>query len=190
MNFLVGSIAMWGCVAIEFGVKSDSNRPVYQVQELEETDWWAWIGGLFGSLLICGVTLGIPALGAVSFTLIFVSTQLVSSVVADHIGAFGYNVVPINAFGGTRIAGALLAISAAAAFRLEPPKWLSCLNSWPCKRWKTKSRKDTIEKFKQMQSNPNYRRSSFIARIPLDFDLDDDEGPNPDKTEKSDTVNV
>ena len=86
-NFIVGAIALWVCVAIEYAADPNASLPIYQSQEGETMQWWAWTGGLFGALLICGITLGIPALGAVGFTLIFVSTQLVAAVIAGEICA-------------------------------------------------------------------------------------------------------
>lgn len=86
-NFIVGAIALWVCVAIEYAADPNVSLPIYQSQEGETMHWWAWTGGLFGALLICGITLGIPALGAVGFTLIFVSTQLIAAVVAGRIRA-------------------------------------------------------------------------------------------------------
>ena len=86
-NFIIGAFALWVCVAIEYAADPNASLPIYQPQEGETMYWWAWTGGLFGALLICGITLGIPALGAVGFTLIFVSTQLVAAVVAGEICA-------------------------------------------------------------------------------------------------------
>ena len=90
----------------------------------------------------------------------------------DAIGAFGYTVVPLDAYGGRRIVGAILAIVAAAAFRLSPPSWLSCLNSWPCQRFnKRDSREadlDDLDLYRTSVLSNGTNRSSFIARVPLD----------------------
>lgn len=81
--------------------------------------------------------------------------------------------MPLDAYGGRRIVGAILAILAAAAFRLSPPSWLSCLNSWPCQRFNKKldSREadlDDLDLYRTSVLSNGTKRSSFIARVPLD----------------------
>ena len=107
-----------------------------------------------------------------AFLIYFISTSLFSCAHPDAIGAFGYTVVPLDAYGGRRIVGAILAIVAAAAFRLSPPSWLSCLNSWPCQRFnKRDSREadlDDLDLYRTSVLSNGTNRSSFIARVPLD----------------------
>lgn len=80
--------------------------------------------------------------------------------------------MPLDAYGGRRIVGATLAILAAAAFRLSPPSWLSCLNSWPCQRFnKGDTREadlDDLDLYRTNVLSNDMKRSSFIARVPLD----------------------
>ena len=112
VNFFVGSLVLWLCVGIEYAVQDDGQiyQQPPQIEDEKTGQWWVWMGGVFGGLLVSAVTMGIPALGAVPFTLIFVSTQLICAVLADAIGAFGFDIVPLDAFGGRRLIGAVLAI--------------------------------------------------------------------------------
>jgi hypothetical protein len=105
----------------------------------DSSEWWMWTGGLFGALLVVAVALGIPSLGAVRFTVIFLTTQLITAIVADALGLFGYDRVPLNAYGGRRIVGATLATAAAISFKLlQPPESWKWANEWPCTSWKIK----------------------------------------------------
>ena len=112
VNFFVGSLVLWLCVGIEYAVQYDGHiyQQPPQIEDEKTGQWWVWMGGVFGGLLVSAVTMGIPALDAVPFTLIFVSTQLICAVLADAIGAFGFDIVPLDAFGGRRLIGAVLAI--------------------------------------------------------------------------------
>ena len=47
-----------------------------------------------GAILIVCVTCSLPKLGASTFSLVFISTQLASALVADAIGAFGFERLP------------------------------------------------------------------------------------------------
>lgn len=128
-NFGVGFVILWLAVLVETASLGADRLVDFSGQD--DTDysykWWFWMGGCFGALLIAAVTIGIPAIGAVPFTVVFISTQLLGAVVADATGAFGYEIVPLNAFGGRRIVGVLVALIAAMAFKAKPPKifpWL------------------------------------------------------------------
>jgi transporter family-2 protein len=145
VNFIIGGAIMWTLVFFEF-VAFGRDGPIYEEVHYEdgsndderEMEWWMWIGGFFGGVIVASVTIGIPCLGAVFFTIIFISAQLVSAIVADALGAFHYPVIPLNAGGGRRLVGAVLATIAAAAFNLTPPAKLTWLQRWPCEKLNVK----------------------------------------------------
>lgn len=59
--------------------------------------WWTWCGGAAGAVVALSFTVGIPALGAVAFTVVFISIQLVAALIAHGVGAFDYPLIPIQA---------------------------------------------------------------------------------------------
>jgi hypothetical protein len=87
---------------------------------------WAG-GGILGATLITSAVIGLPSLGAVAFTGIFISTQLVVATIFDSTGAFGFAVVPVTA---RRVCGVLVAVLAAAAFQQPPPASLPWMHTW------------------------------------------------------------
>lgn len=136
LNFFLGSVIMWVLVFFEYVAFNGQEAPLFD-QQVNEEDMmpWMWFGGVFGALIVASITIGIPVLGAVSFTVLFISTQLVSATVADAIGAFGYPVISLVSDGGRRLIGISVAVVAAAAFRYRPPSKMSFLNEWPCSSW-------------------------------------------------------
>jgi transporter family-2 protein len=60
-----------------------------QASQLLLLPWWAVFGGVFGALFVSGGIMLVPIMGATAFFLCLVVGQLVGSVVADTIGAFG-----------------------------------------------------------------------------------------------------
>lgn len=132
VNFLVGSMAMWAVVGLEDVLPIVESKPILEIQDGDGRDeWWMWTGGSMGAILIVCVTLSLPMLGAAKFSLIFTSTQLVSALIADTIGAFGFTPIPLDASSHHRIFGVVLATLAAAVCDLKFPAWLRILNEWP-----------------------------------------------------------
>jgi transporter family-2 protein len=133
VNFFVGSIVMWTIVGLQTWLVFDRSEPILVVRH-DETgggEWWLWTGGSMGALLIVCVTLSLPVLGAATFSLTFISTQLASAFFADVVGAFGFIPIPLGESSRHRILGIILATSAAALCNLKLPAWLGALNGWP-----------------------------------------------------------
>jgi uncharacterized membrane protein YdcZ (DUF606 family) len=129
VQFAIGLVITWIAVVIEYLVDV-GDSPLYERHEAEndaDYAWYMWLGGIFGAFLVTAVTVGIPALGAVAFTIIFISTQLVFALAADTFGAFDYPVIPLNEGGVRRFIGAVVAVLAAAAYKVQPPAAWSCL---------------------------------------------------------------
>ena len=51
--------------------------------------WWAWSGGLLGSIYVVISVLLVPRLGTATVLSLFVLGQMVASVAFDHFGLFG-----------------------------------------------------------------------------------------------------
>lgn len=121
INFFVGAIAVWALTGIQYIIMIDKAEPLF-VLDTNNVPWWMWVGGgVLGSSLITSAVIGLPSLGAVAFTSIFISTQLVIATVLDATGAFTFDVVPI---GRRRLCGILLALVAAIAFQQRSPMLL------------------------------------------------------------------
>lgn len=70
--------------------------------------WYAWIGGLYGSIFVVAATWGVPRLGVALTITLMVAGQLLVSLILDHFGAFGTPVQPVNL---GRMAGVALVIA-------------------------------------------------------------------------------
>jgi len=66
------------------------------------------LGGLVGSFFIIGAIFLLPKLGATTWIALIVTGQLLMSLIMDHYGVLGLNIVKINIF---RILGALMLLS-------------------------------------------------------------------------------
>lgn len=51
--------------------------------------WWIYTGGIFGILVVGGTTIIIGELGSVLTTSLFLTGQLITSMIIDHFGMFG-----------------------------------------------------------------------------------------------------
>ena len=76
-------------------------------QQLRETPWWAWIGGLLGLFFIwCSIVVS-PRIGVALMLGLVVAGQVATSTLIDHFGLLGAVVRPAT-FG--RIAGVILVV--------------------------------------------------------------------------------
>ena len=56
---------------------------------LKEADWYAFLGGVLGVVIVMGSTFLIPKLGVSLTTSIIIVAQLIFAMVADHLGLGG-----------------------------------------------------------------------------------------------------
>ena len=76
-------------------------------ESLRSTQWWNWIGGPLGTLIVlAGATL-VRELGAAAFIALVVGGQLACSLLLDHFALVGLEERPIS-FG--KVAGAVLVL--------------------------------------------------------------------------------
>ena len=80
--------------------------PSYSV--LRETQWWNWIGGPLGALIVLAGAALTRELGAALFIALVVGGQLLCSLLLDHYALVGLNEQPVTP---GRILGALLVVA-------------------------------------------------------------------------------
>lgn len=81
---------------------------------LARSNWWAWSGGLLGSVYIAISILLLPRLGAATTVALIVLGQMLGSVLFDHYGWLG---LPRHPADWQRIVGALLLIAGTVLIR-------------------------------------------------------------------------
>jgi transporter family-2 protein len=90
-------------------------RPPLPTKEmLHGTQWWNWIGGPLGAVIVlAGATLT-PKLGAAAFVALIVGGQILCSMVLDHFGLMGLPRVPMSE---GRVVGAVLVVIGVACVK-------------------------------------------------------------------------
>lgn len=84
-------------------------RPTAPAMEsVRSTQWWNWIGGPLGTLIVLAGAALIPQLGAGAFIALVVAGQLFTSLALDHFGLLGLPVIEITA---GKVVGALLVVA-------------------------------------------------------------------------------
>jgi bacterial/archaeal transporter family-2 protein len=76
-------------------------------EAIQSTQWWNWIGGPLGALIVLAGAALLPRLGAAPFICLVVAGQLICSVVLDHFGLMG---LPVTAINGWKVLGVALVI--------------------------------------------------------------------------------
>jgi transporter family-2 protein len=78
------------------------------IAELRETQWWNWIGGPLGALIVLAGAALTQRLGAAPFIALVVGGQLLCSLFLDHYALLGLAEQPITV---GRVLGALLVVA-------------------------------------------------------------------------------
>ena len=82
--------------------------PAPSVDGLRQTQWWNWIGGPLGALIVlAGATL-VSELGAALFIALVVGGQLLCSLLLDHFALMGLQEQPLTP---GRVLGAVLVVA-------------------------------------------------------------------------------
>lgn len=63
---------------------------------LKNADWWAFLGGLLGVIVVMGSTFLIPKLGITITSSIIIVSQLCFAMIADHYGFLGIKQIPMD----------------------------------------------------------------------------------------------
>ena len=81
-------------------------------REMGETVWWEWTGGLLGAVFVSATIYIVPRIGTAAAMAATIAAQLMTGIILDHFGLFGFSAVPLDLKRGIGalmlIAGALL----------------------------------------------------------------------------------
>ena len=84
--------------------------------DLLSLPWWSVVAGLIGAGFVSGGAALVPVIGATMFFVCLIAGQLLGSVIADALGAFGMEPKPLSV---RKIAGVALAFAGAVLVRWE-----------------------------------------------------------------------
>ena len=102
ISLSVGSITL---LIINLALRTDFS--VLSAENIQQTSWWMWVGGLMGAFFIMSVIIVAPEIGPTSLFGLIIASQLTFSLVVDHYGWLGFSAQPISA---QRVVGAVLLI--------------------------------------------------------------------------------
>jgi transporter family-2 protein len=102
INFGIGLLALVAATLIL--------RPRPPPGWIEATPWWAWLGGVYGAVIVFAAAWATPRLGAGTAMVMTVSALAAGGVLLDHFGAFGLRGHPVS---GLRAAGVLAVVAGA-----------------------------------------------------------------------------
>lgn len=111
---VVGSpfTATWGVFVVALAgitlVILASKAPVPALHQLSNTKWWNWIGGLIVVMNIVTFTISPEKIGVGNMIIVFIASQLISSVVIEHYGFFS---MPQHTVNWQRVSGVVLLIA-------------------------------------------------------------------------------
>lgn len=74
---------------------------------LKEAEWFSYLGGLLGMVVVMGSTFLVPKLGITAASSIVIVSQLTFAVIADHYGFLGIRQIPVES---SRLGGLLVMI--------------------------------------------------------------------------------
>lgn len=58
--------------------------------------WWEWTGGFLGAFFVAATILAVPRIGTAATMAAVIAAQLLTGLVMDHFGLFGYRGAPID----------------------------------------------------------------------------------------------
>ncbi|MBX7221832.1 MAG: DMT family transporter [Blastocatellia bacterium] len=100
ISFLTGTL----CLALVAGISLAQGQPG-NMRAATGAPWWAWLGGLFGTIFVTCAILAIPRIGATVASASLIVGQLIAALILDHYGLLDLPKHPISP---ARIAGAVL----------------------------------------------------------------------------------
>ena len=100
VSFLVGTVVLIAAALV-------LNRSVPALGAVAGSPWWIWIGGFLGAFFVAASIVLTPRLGAATTVGLFLTGQMLASVLIDHFGLFR---VAVHEATLPRILGALLVI--------------------------------------------------------------------------------
>lgn len=77
--------------------------------------WWEWTGGFLGAFFVAATIFAIPRIGTAATMAAVIAAQLLTGLVMDHYGVFGFRGAPVDAW---RVIGIVcLLLGAVLVFR-------------------------------------------------------------------------
>ena len=106
ISFAVGTLVLLSMVLV-------SGRG--NIKGMADIVWWEWTGGILGALFVTTTILVVPRIGTAGAMAATIASQLMTGLLLDHLGLFGFRGAPLDL---KRLAGAvLLLIGAALIYR-------------------------------------------------------------------------
>ena len=107
VSFLVGTcVLLLACLI--------ATRSLPRPQEVLQSPWWSWTGGILGCIVVTTSLLMAPRVGATTWLGLLVCAQFAAAVMLDHFGLVGFAVhavSPARAAGvGLMVLGVLIVI--------------------------------------------------------------------------------
>jgi transporter family-2 protein len=87
ISFAVGTFAL--VIAVLFSGKAN-------LKGLHESVWWEWTGGILGAFFVSATILAVPRIGTAATMAVAISAQLLTALVLDHFGLFGFGGMQID----------------------------------------------------------------------------------------------
>lgn len=103
VSFGVGSVVLLGFVLL-------ARIPMPLAQAAASGPFWIWLGGVLGATFVAASILVAANIGAAGAMVWIIAAQLITSMLLDHYGFFGFHVREINP---VRVVGALLLLAGA-----------------------------------------------------------------------------
>ncbi len=101
ISFLVGTVVLLGATLVV-------RRAVPDLGPVLSAPWWMWTGGLLGAGFVLASVILTPRLGAATTIGLFLTGQVIASVIIDHFGLFR---VAVQEATPLRLLGALLIVA-------------------------------------------------------------------------------
>jgi len=101
INFLVGIAGLLAVTALSGKIT------LSQSLNWADLSWWKLSGGLIGAFYIYAIILVVPKIGPANMFSLVVAGQVITAILLDHFGLFGFTVHPVNLM---RIFGAILLV--------------------------------------------------------------------------------
>ncbi len=102
ISFAVGTLALFVLVLA-------SGRG--SLRAVGAAPWWELTGGLLGAFFVTMTIIVVPRIGTAAAMAATISAQLLTGMLLDHFGLFGFRTVPLD---GKRACGAFLLLAGAA----------------------------------------------------------------------------
>jgi bacterial/archaeal transporter family-2 protein len=100
VSFIVGTVLI--------GLALVVRRQAPPLVKLAHMPWWMWLGGVCGLFVVSTNIMAAPRIGAALLVALAITGQLVTALVLDHYGAFGF---PIHHVSPARLLGAALLLA-------------------------------------------------------------------------------